>query len=197
MEHKNSRILSDEDRTLAASLFLSGTSREAIYARFSNAEAELSSMFAELQSMKIGVNSPEEEVLTSVLSKVSPAVTGQEMTRYSERKVPFISELIKNMSKWKFGFSLAVLVVLIGGGYALTNSKHDGELAMKSQSGGSFAATRSADTGELSVADLDALTQVPSEEAPIINESDIDTTIATSDRDAMNAYTTTYSNSEI
>lgn len=195
--NQNKKILTDEDRLLAASMFLSGTSREAIRARFSEYATELESIFSELELMKEGIDSPEEVLLSRALEHVDPGVTPSPLARYTqETERSFFSKLSQSMSIWKSGVVVAALVLLVGGGYLVQDASAPGvdpsvsmSLRQESVQDSTMSIKQMAPPAAQSGDSLQTLDGEADEEASIDNEYASDTALVTSDTPAMSDYT--------
>ncbi len=192
MNTESKNLLNQEERLTAASMFLMGTSKEAIRARFSDNAAELDALFAELSLLNTGVDSPEESVLASVLTKIEPAVTALPEARYKEEASgSLIARFIRSMSAWKSGLVFAALVILVGGGYLINGDSPSGtDIALRQESAGDSTSFKSmAPMSASEDSSLESLDGEADEEASLDNEYDSDMALVTSDAPQMNDYT--------
>lgn len=202
MDTNKHNILSEIDQLSVADLFMRGESLEKVQKMYPGFESDVGQIFADTKIMStsdVDIPAPKS-VLVRTLNMLPDTVTVGGEERYTGRRVSFINQIIDGMSNLKLGLSLAALVLIIGGGIVLTHDRAP-ELAMKEATpeSGEFASRMAADSasGELTASDLDVLSGESAEELAVVNESDADIALATTDRDAMNDYATTYSSDEI
>ncbi len=190
--------LNEQQRLHAADLLVRGEKFENVLAQFPEHEEEVVALAADVVLMSSNYTALEipKSTLVRTLNSIPASVTANPAGRYTESRASFINQLTNSMSNWKLGLTLAAIVLLIGGGYAISHRSSGPEVALKGMQENTSAPVVDSNA-PLSASDIDSLAAEADQEATLTNGSDADTALVTSDAAAMNDYQTTYNNNEI